>query len=90
MPYLSALRRRSPTRVRVGLQLRTQGEACVGDLAESIGTSDSAVSHALRLLRASDIVECERRGKQVFYSLIDEHAHVVLDATITHLDVRHR
>jgi ArsR family transcriptional regulator, lead/cadmium/zinc/bismuth-responsive transcriptional repressor len=78
-----------PTRLRILLQLRAHDEACVSDIAAWTGTSESAVSHALRLLRAGGIVECERRGRWIFYALADEHARVVLDATLTHLDTQH-
>jgi ArsR family transcriptional regulator, lead/cadmium/zinc/bismuth-responsive transcriptional repressor len=79
-----------PTRLRLLLQLRSHDEACVSDLASWTGTGESAVSHALRLLRAHGIVESERRGRWIFYALADEHARVVLDATLAHLDADHR
>jgi DNA-binding transcriptional ArsR family regulator len=78
-----------PTRLRILLHLRAHDEACVSDLADWTDTNESAVSHALRLLRAHGIVEPDRRGRRIFYSLADEHAHVVLDATIAHLEADH-
>lgn len=79
-----------PTRLRILMQLRAHDEACVSDLAEWTDTDESAVSHALRLLRAYRIVESERRGRWMFYTLADEHARVVLDATLAHLESDHR
>jgi DNA-binding transcriptional ArsR family regulator len=79
-----------PTRLRLLMQLRTDDDACVSDLALLTGTSESAVSHALRLLRAHGIVESERRGRKIFYTLADENARVVIDATIAHLDAGRR
>jgi DNA-binding transcriptional ArsR family regulator len=79
-----------PTRLRILMQLRAHDEACVSDLAAWTNTNESAVSHALRLLRAHGIVDSERRGRWIFYALSDEHAHVVLDATIAHLEADHR
>jgi ArsR family transcriptional regulator, lead/cadmium/zinc/bismuth-responsive transcriptional repressor len=79
-----------PTRLRILMQLRAHDEACVSDLAAWTDTNESAVSHALRLLRAHGIVESERRGRWIFYALADEHARVVLDATLAHLEADHR
>ena len=79
-----------PTRLRILMQLRAHDEACVSDLAAWTNTNESAVSHALRLLRSNGIVESERRGRWIFYTLADEHARVVLDATIAHLETDHR
>ncbi len=61
-----------PTRVRM-LDALAHGELCVCDLAAVVGISESAVSHQLRLLRALRLVRGERRGRQVFYSLDDQH-----------------
>ena len=77
------------SRLRLLIQLAERGEACVGDLAAGAHISESAVSHALRLLRAHGIVETRRDGRFVFYSLADEHVRVLLDATLTHLDTQH-
>jgi len=62
---------------------------CVRDLAASVGTSESAASHALRLLRAYGIVETRREGRWIFYALVDEHVRVLLDATAEHLARAH-
>jgi ArsR family transcriptional regulator len=61
-----------PTRVRM-LDALAHGELCVCDLAAVVGLSESAVSHQLRLLRALRLVRGERRGRQVFYALDDQH-----------------
>lgn len=58
---------------------------CVGDMGEELGLSVSLVSHHLRLLRAARLVRFEKRGKQVFYSVADEHIRCVLDDMIDHL-----
>lgn len=77
------------SRLRILMQLTEHDEACVGDLAADAQISESAVSHALRLLRAHGIVETRRDGRFVFYSLADEHVRVLLDATLTHFDTQH-
>jgi DNA-binding transcriptional ArsR family regulator len=54
------------------------GELCVGDLAAT-GMSGSAVSHALRLLRAHRVVSVSRRGLMAFYELADGQVRMLLD-----------
>ena len=61
-----------PTRVRL-LDALSHGERCVCDLATLVGTSESAVSHQLRLLRTARLVRVRRTGRQAFYALDDHH-----------------
>jgi DNA-binding transcriptional ArsR family regulator len=61
-----------PTRVRV-LDALSHAELCVCDLATLLGSSQSAVSHQLRVLRALRLVRSRREGRMVFYALDDEH-----------------
>ena len=60
-----------PTRSRLVYAL-SLGELCVGDLAAALGTSMSAVSHPLRVLRDLEIVRVRRDGKSQLYALNDE------------------
>jgi DNA-binding transcriptional ArsR family regulator len=60
-----------PTRSKIVLALSVQ-ELCVGDLAEALGTSLSATSHQLRILRDLDIVHVRRDGKSQRYTLNEE------------------
>jgi DNA-binding transcriptional ArsR family regulator len=78
-----------PTRLRLLMFMEQQGEVCVTDLAREAGISESAVSHALRLLRAHGIVEASRDGRWMFYGLADEHVRVLLRATVEHLEHDH-
>ena len=75
------------TRIRV-LQTLMEGEKNVGDLAEVLEMSQSAVSHQLRVLRQNDLVKYRKEGKVVFYSLDDEHVENVLQQGMAHL--RHK
>ncbi|MEJ2304930.1 MAG: metalloregulator ArsR/SmtB family transcription factor [Anaerolineales bacterium] len=61
-----------PSRVRIIAEL-TQGEKNVSAIAEAVGLSDSAVSHQLRGLRQMRLVRARKEGRQVFYSMDDEH-----------------
>ena len=75
------------TRIRI-LQLLLAGEKNVGELAEALDMSKTAVSHQLRILRQNDLVKYRKEGKTVFYSLDDEHVRVVLEQGMTH--IRHK
>lgn len=61
-----------PTRVRI-VSLLADAELCVCDLAAALGMSQSAVSHQLRTLRDLRLVRWRREGRQIFYTLDDEH-----------------
>ena len=73
-----------PTRVRI-VSLLAQIELCVGDLAEALEMSMSAVSHQLRLLRALRLVKSRRDGKHVYYELDDEHIHTIFLCGLDHV-----
>ena len=73
-----------PGRLRLLVALLEAGELCVCDLASVTGMSESAVSHALRLLRAHRVVSVNRRGRMAFYRLADGHVRMLLDLGLTH------
>lgn len=73
-----------PTRLSLLACLLEIGEMCVCDLAAATGQSESAVSHALRLLRARRVVEVRRDGRMAFYRLADSHVRMLLDVTVAH------
>ena len=73
-----------PTRVRI-LDALSAGELCVCDIATCAGISESAVSHQLRLLRGMRLVRPRRAGRQVFYSLDDQHIVQLLRLAVTHV-----
>ena len=62
------------TRIRI-LFVLFEAEVCVCDLAETLGMTQSAISHQLKILKASGLVRARRKGKSVFYSLADAHHH---------------
>lgn len=72
------------TRLKILFSL-IEGEVCVGDLSEVLGTSQSAVSHQLRILRQNDVVKFRKEGKIVYYSLDDDHVKNVLLQGTEHL-----
>jgi DNA-binding transcriptional ArsR family regulator len=73
-----------PTRVRI-LDAMAGGELCVCDIATLVGISESAASHQLRLLRGMRLVRPRRAGRQVFYSVDDQHIVELLKLAVTHV-----
>ena len=61
---------------------------CVCDMAELLNMNQSAISHQLRLLRNARLVRSRRDGKQVFYSLDDEHVREIFDKGLAHIQER--
>ena len=72
------------TRTRIIAAL-FEGELCVCDIAALLSMSISAVSHQLRILRQTKIVKSRRSGKEVFYSLDDEHIYKIYRMVIEHI-----
>jgi len=65
--------------------LLLEREMCVGDIADKLDMSQSAVSHQLRVLRNNDLVKYRKEGKTVYYSLDDSHVENVLRQGIGHI-----
>lgn len=61
-------------------------ELCVCDLAAALEMSESAVSHQLRTLRAMRLVSYRKRGRKVFYRLLDHHVLELYHTVAEHLD----
>ena len=72
-------------RLRI-LSILAQQELCVCDLAMLLDMSESAVSHQLRTLRSLRLVNYEKRGRRVFYSLQDHHVFALYNSVAEHLD----
>lgn len=62
-----------------------ENELCVCDVAEVLNMTVSAVSHQLRILRHNKLVKTRRSGKEVFYSLADDHVVKILEMAIEHV-----
>lgn len=76
-----------PTRIRI-IQALRQAELCVCDLSQVLDLSQSAISHQLRVLRNLRLVKFRKEGKNVFYSLDDEHIVLLFDQGLDH--IRHQ
>lgn len=73
-----------PTRLRIVLALM-QGTLCVYDIADACEGTVSAVSHQLRVLKDNKIVKARRSGKNVEYSIADDHVQKIVEMGIEHL-----
>lgn len=71
------------TRFRILFAL-DKHELCVCDLANLLGMSVSAVSHQLARLRESKLVTSRRDGKNAFYTIADDHIHLMLKGCVEH------
>lgn len=58
---------------------------CVCDIAELLGMTKSAVSHQLKILRHSSLVTYKKSGKNVFYSLADDHVRDIIEKALDHI-----
>ena len=72
-------------RLRI-LSVLANQELCVCDLAASLDMSESAVSHQLRTLKSMRLVSYEKRGRKVFYRLLDHHVLDLYQSVVEHLD----
>ena len=75
------------TRTKI-IWLLDHEEMCVCDIANVLGMTKSRVSHQLAILKNAGIVKFKKVGKEVNYSLDDEHITKLFETGIEH--IRHR
>lgn len=73
-----------PTRVKI-LYTLLESEKCVQDIADTIGMSQSSVSHQLRILKQSQLVRFRREGRTIYYSLADDHVLTIMNQGLEHI-----
>lgn len=72
------------TRIKILYALMGR-ELAVADIAGATGSSQSAVSHQLRTLKAADLVKFRRDGQSMLYSLADDHVYSILNVGMNHI-----
>ena len=72
------------TRLKI-LDALTNKPLCVNEISELLDMNQSAISHQLKNLRASNLVRTEKVGKNVYYSITDNHIKVILNYGIEHI-----
>lgn len=73
------------TRIRI-LFVLFESEVCVCDLAETLHMTQSAISHQLAILKHARLIKGRRDGKQIFYSLADEHVRTIIAMGLEHIE----
>jgi DNA-binding transcriptional ArsR family regulator len=73
-----------PSRLSLLVCIHYAKEICVSDLAAAAGMTDTAVSQALRLLRAHGLVTARRSGRMVRYRLADATVHDLIHRVRPH------
>lgn len=73
------------TRVKI-INVLLYEEMCVNDIADKINASQSAVSHQLRILKGSKLVKYRKEGKEIYYSLSDNHVEKIFRMGCEHIN----
>ena len=72
------------TRIKI-LYVLFESDLCVCDIAASLKMGQSAISHQLRVLKQAQLVKSRRDGKQVIYSLADDHVRTIINNGMEHI-----
>ena len=72
------------TRIKI-LYALSVSPMCVCDIAQTLGMTQSAISHQLRILKHSKLVAAQRDGKSIIYSLSDSHVSLILSQGMEHV-----
>ncbi len=72
------------TRIKILYSLMGR-ELCVADIADAVSSTQSAVSHQLRILKQARLVRFRREGRSIMYALADDHVYTMLAQGMTHI-----
>lgn len=73
------------TRIKI-INLLEKNELCVCDISSIINMTKSAVSHQLKYLREMNLIKSRKIGKEVWYTLADDHVKQVFDISLKHIE----
>ena len=73
------------TRMKI-ISALLEAELCVGDIAEITNSTQSAISHQLRVLKQAKLVKFRKEGKTVYYSLDDNHVNQIFNCGLCHIE----
>ena len=73
------------TRMKI-ISALLQDELCVGEIAEITNSTQSAISHQLRVLKQAKLVKFKKVGKTVYYSLDDDHIYQIYKLVKDHIE----
>lgn len=74
------------TRLKIAYALTVEQELCVCDVSEVIGSSVATASHHLRYLKENGLAKSHREGKQMYYSLKDDHVRQIVTLAYDHME----
>lgn len=77
------------TRVKI-VYILSKEELCVCDIAALLNSTVSNISHHLRVLRTAHLVKFRKEGKQVYYTLDDEHVVHIIKEGFEHVNHIHQ
>ena len=63
----------------------SENEMSVLNIAETLNMEQSTISHQLRVLRQNKLVRVRREGKQIYYSLDDDHVKKIIEMGLDHV-----
>lgn len=72
------------TRIKI-LYALFEEEKGVGEIANQLGMTMSAISHQLRILKQARLVKFRREGKMVYYALADDHVRTIFAQGLDHI-----
>ena len=72
------------TRVKILFAIKDKPKS-VNEIVDLVGATQSAVSHQLRLMRNVNIVETQKNGNKIFYSLADNQISKILEIVKNHI-----
>ena len=73
------------TRIKI-LYVLVESDMSVGEIAQALNMTQSSISHQLRVLKQSRLVRFRREGKNIVYSLADDHVHTIMSQGLEHLE----
>lgn len=73
------------TRMKI-ISALLESELCVGDISEITNSTQSAISHQLRVLKQAKLVKFKKVGKTVYYSLDDDHIYQIYKLVKEHIE----
>ena len=73
------------TRIKI-LYVLVESDMSVGDIEQALNMTQSSISHQLRVLKQSRLVRFRREGKNIVYSLADDHVHTIMSQGLEHLE----
>lgn len=72
------------TRIKI-VNLLEKSELCVCDISVILNMTKSAISHQLKYLRKLNLIKSRKQGKEIWYTLADEHVSEVFDISLEHV-----